>query len=90
MDIQNDKPWKQYVLRQRVQEVRQLTSKQRWNIAQVAKIPLIYLPVASNDLIDNRLGREGPAFLKKPECEWANSTQTKLMIQVLSNWRKLL
>ena len=53
-----------------------LLRKNDGNIAQVAKIPLIYLPVAFNDLIDNRLGREGPAFLKKPECEWANSTQT--------------
>ena len=68
--IQNDKPWKQYV-RQRVQEIRQLTPRERWRHCPGSENPadLPSRGLSVNELIKSQVWWEGPAFLKKPKQE---------------------
>ena len=66
--IQSDKRWRQYV-QQRVQEIRQLTPKERWRHCPGNENPsdLPSRGLSAEDLIDNKLWLEGSEFLKKPE-----------------------
>ena len=58
--IQNDKPWRQYV-QQRVEEIRQLTPRQRWRHCLGNENPadLPSCGLSAEELIDNKLWREG-------------------------------
>ena len=76
--IQNDKPWKQYV-RQRVQEIRQLTPRERWRHCPGSENPadLPSRGLSANELINSQVWWEGPEFLKKPKQEWPSEEQPK-------------
>ena len=71
--IQNQKPWKQYVLR-RVNEIRKLTCADHWNFCpgscNPADIPS--RGCSGNELIHNNMWWRGPTFLLDPRERWPN------------------
>ena len=71
--IQNQKPWKQYVLR-RVNEIRKLTCADHWNFCpgscNPADIPS--RGCSGNELVHNNMWWRGPTFLLDPRERWPN------------------
>ena len=75
--IQNQKPWKQFVM-DRVKTIRQLSNKDQWRFCPGA-LNLADLPTCGKygkSLPSNKLWREGPEFLKKSRDHWPENLST--------------
>ena len=75
--IRNEKPWKQYV-RNRVDEIRQLTSKRDWRHCPGNLNPadLPSRSMTGVELVDSSIWWNGPSFLCFSEEEWPRDQPT--------------